>query len=175
MSCLSIYVCKGFSWITKKEIMIKVWVDGSNDNYNTKIAAVGIVAKYKGKTITIGKHIGYATNNQAELKAMLIALRKLRKRYRDIPVTIYSDSQYAIRAVTGQFRKIKANKELIKEVQDEVKNFQHVQFQWVKGHANCAEHNQADKIARKYFRQMRNIKLEQDEMDKHISNIMNEK
>lgn len=155
--------------------MIKVWVDGSNDNFNTKIAAVGIVAKYKGKTITIGKHIGYATNNQAELKAMLIALQKLYKRYKDIPITIYSDSQYAIRAVTGQFRKIKANKELIEQVQAEVKKFKKVIFNWVKGHADCAEHNQADKIARQYFRQMKNIHIEQAEMDKHISNIMNEK
>jgi ribonuclease HI len=155
--------------------MIKVWVDGSNDNYNTKIAAVGIVAKYKGKTITIGKHIGTATNNQAELIAILVALRKLKTRYRDIPVTVYSDSQYAIRAVTGQFRKIKANAELIKEVQAEVKNFQHVQFQWVKGHADCAEHNQADRIARKYFRQMKKIHMEKQEMEKHLSDIMNEK
>jgi ribonuclease HI len=155
--------------------MIKVWVDGSNDNYNTKIAAVGIVAKYKGKTITIGQHIGIATNNQAELKAILIALQRLRNRYHDIPVTVYSDSQYAIRAVTGQFKKIKVNQELIKEVQAEVKNFQHVQFQWVKGHANCAEHNQADQIALKYFRQMKKIHMEQVEIDNHISSIMNEK
>ncbi len=158
--------------------MIRVWVDGSNDNYHTKIAAIGIVAKYKGKTITIGEYIGTGTNNVAELMAIKIALQKLHKRYHDIPVIIYSDSQYAIGAVTGKHKKVKANKELITEVKAEIKRFRSVKIKWVKGHGSCKEHNEADRIARKVFREMKKLHLEQKDIDEHINNhissIMNE-
>lgn len=88
-----------------------------------------------------------------ELLAVIKALRALNKN--DLPVTIYTDSQYVVNSVekgwlknwiaTG-FRGGKKNKDLWLEYHHLAKNFS-VKFKWVKGHADNPHNNRCDELA----------------------------
>lgn len=99
----------------------------------------------------------HATNNQAELKAVLEFLRATK--HLDDDLLILCDSQYVIKCLTewmpGWKRKgwRKAdgkpvlNVDLLKELDDELKGRTY-RFEWVKGHANHPLNEAADERAR---------------------------
>ena len=93
------------------------------------------------------------TNNRMELMAVIVALEALTKT--NLNITIYSDSQYVVRAVkegwlknwiATDFKGGKKNKDLWKKYyQLSLKH--HVQFVWVKGHADNPYNNRCDVLA----------------------------
>ena len=91
-------------------------------------AAIGAVIKDEGGNIitTISHSIGYATNNQAEYRAIIIAL-EMAIRLGAEQVELYSDSQLVVRQVSGHYR-VKATALLplyqkIKELKNQLKTF----------------------------------------------------
>jgi len=95
----------------------------------------------------------HTTNNEMELTAILKALNVARS-YCCL-VTIYSDSQYAIKTITEWAPKWKAantlhshkNSELIENIlslYDKVRN--RVDFEWVKAHSTNPYNNLADRL-----------------------------
>jgi ribonuclease HI len=93
------------------------------------------------------------TNNRMELMAVIAGLEALKKP--GFKVTVYSDSQYVVKAVslgwlqkwiaTG-FKGGKKNKDLWMRYYALASNF-HVNFIWVKGHADNIYNNRCDQLA----------------------------
>ncbi|HEX6916260.1 MAG TPA: ribonuclease H, partial [Chitinophagaceae bacterium] len=93
------------------------------------------------------------TNNRMELLAVIRALEALTKK--NIPLTIYTDSQYVVNAVekgwlnnwvrTG-FKGGKKNKDLWLQYYELARQFR-VRFVWVKGHADNPYNNRCDELA----------------------------
>lgn len=93
------------------------------------------------------------TNNRMELMAVIVGLRALKKPGQKI--TIYSDSQYVVKAVkegwlknwiATDFAKGKKNKDLWLQYAELAKHH-HINFVWVKGHANNPHNNRCDELA----------------------------
>jgi ribonuclease HI len=93
------------------------------------------------------------TNNRMELMAVIAALKTLKRP--GFRVTIYSDSQYVVRAVSEgwlenwirtQFKGGKKNRDLWEEYHKLSKAYQ-IRFHWVKGHADNPYNNRCDVLA----------------------------
>jgi ribonuclease HI len=111
---------------------ISIYTDGGSRN-NPGKAAIGIVIldKDKNKLIETGKYLGIATNNQAEYKAVIKAL-KIAKKFSD-NVVLYSDSQLIVMQLKGKY-KVK-NKNLINlfnKVKKLENNYDEVEYKHVK-------------------------------------------
>ena len=93
------------------------------------------------------------TNNRMELLAVIASLQALTKK--NLNITIYSDSQYVVKAVQEgwlknwiktDFKGGKKNKDLWKKYHQ--LSLQHnIKFVWVKGHADNAYNNRCDELA----------------------------
>jgi ribonuclease HI len=113
-----------------------------------------------GALLIWGKHRkelsqGYklTTNNRMELMAVIEGLKAIKKT--DIPVIVYSDSQYVVNAVEKgwlvnwiktDFKGGKKNPDLWKTYYELAKQFT-INFVWVKGHANNPFNNRCDELA----------------------------
>ena len=93
------------------------------------------------------------TNNRMELMAVIAGLQALKKE--GMNVTVYSDSQYVVKAVkegwlnnwlATNFAKGKKNKDLWVKFYDVYQRHQ-VKMVWVKGHADNAFNNRCDELA----------------------------
>jgi ribonuclease HI len=127
--------------------MIELYADGACFP-NPGNMAIGIVLVYGGHTKTHSEEIGKGTNNVAELISIKIGLAMIKKR--DIPVTIISDSQYALNCLKGNWNPQK-NKALITEIKKLISEFDTVHLKWVRGHNGNKYNEQADHLANQYF------------------------
>lgn len=93
------------------------------------------------------------TNNRMELMAVIAGLEALKKP--GMKVTVYSDSQYIVKAVTlgwlnkwiaTNFKGGKKNKDLWMRYHNLARNFD-IDFVWVKGHAENIFNNRCDILA----------------------------
>jgi ribonuclease HI len=113
-----------------------------------------------GVILMSGKHRkelsqGYlmTTNNRMELMAVIEGLKALKKP--GCRVSIYSDSQYVVKAVKEKwldnwirtdFKGGKKNKDLWIRFHELAKGH-HIQFHWVRGHADNPFNNRCDELA----------------------------
>lgn len=97
----------------------------------------------------------FTTNNRMELMAVIAGLKALKKENQNI--TIYSDSQYVIKAVKEgwlnkwmktNFKGNKKNPDLWREY-FELSKKHNIKFEWVKGHASNYYNNLCDALATK--------------------------
>ncbi len=95
----------------------------------------------------------YTTNNRMEIMAVIAGLQTLKKVNLDI--TIYSDSQYVVKAVqegwlknwiATNFKGGKKNKDLWLHYHDLAEK-NNIRFVWVKGHASNPYNNRCDEMA----------------------------
>ena len=93
------------------------------------------------------------TNNRMELMAVIAGLQALKKE--GMNVTVYSDSQYVVKAVEEgwlknwirtNFKGGKKNKDLWLQFH-ELSKKHHLKFKWVKGHADNPLNNRCDELA----------------------------
>ncbi|KAK8200628.1 hypothetical protein M8818_005942 [Zalaria obscura] len=156
--------------------MLRIYTDGSalGNGGNGAIAGVGVYfGPNDSRNVSEPLKGERQTNQRAELTAIL---RALELAPRDRPVTIYSDSSYAIKCVTEWFQKWRSNgwlnsskkpvenKDLIEKVLalleererigraagddvSEGKGRSRVQFVWVKGHKDDPGNIAADGLA----------------------------
>ncbi len=125
------------------ENAIVIHTDGACSG-NPGPAGIGAVLRYKGHEKEISKYLGEATNNIAELTAILEALSSIKNK--DLPVRLFTDSKYAY-GVLLQGWKVKANVELVWKTQRVIQKFSDLKFYWVKGHADNPGNELADKLA----------------------------
>ena len=124
---------------------IEIYADGACAP-NPGSMGIGVVLKYGEKTKEISRLIGPGTNNIAELSAIKIGLESIKDR--SLPVTIFSDSQYAIKSISGEWNG-PSNRELIREIQEILNGFESVDLKWIRGHAGNLHQERADYLANK--------------------------
>jgi len=123
---------------------IHVWTDGACSG-NPGRAGLGVVIIGDGPgQREISEYLGDATNNIAELTAILRGLQAVSDRAR--PVIVYSDSAYSIGLLTQNW-KAKKNVELVDELRALCRTFPDLRFVKVAGHAGVALNERVDYLA----------------------------
>lgn len=123
---------------------IHVYTDGACTG-NPGPAGLGAVLLYQGRRKEVSEFLGEATNNIAELTAILRGLQAVKDP--SLPVDLCLDSEYSI-GVLARGWKAKANRELIGEIREEMERFRDLAFVKVPGHAGVPENERADELAR---------------------------
>jgi ribonuclease HI len=122
---------------------IHVWTDGACSG-NPGPAGLGVVVVGDGAQREISEYLGEATNNIAELTAILRGLASVSDRTR--PVIVYSDSAYSI-GLLSQNWKAKKNVELVAELRKLCRQFSDLRFVKVLAHSGIALNERVDQLA----------------------------
>ncbi len=130
---------------------IHIYTDGASSG-NPGPAGLGAVLLWKGRRREIGRYLGEATNNEAELAAVLAALEAVKRPV--LAVRVHTDSEYVIGVLVGGHR-VKANEELIGRIRAEMRRFGNLGFVKVPAHAGVPENERADALAREAIRSHR--------------------
>ncbi len=125
--------------------MYNVYIDGASRG-NPGLAGIGIVIvqpKLHKKIMQYREFIGIATNNQAEYKALIKALKLLR----DLGASrakIFSDSQLLVKQLRGEYKVRNPElKKLFNEVKKREKFFESIEYKHIPREKNY----HADRLA----------------------------
>ena len=93
--------------VREKLVKAIIYCDGGARN-NPGPASIGIVINLRGKK-EYSEFIGRATNNQAEYRAVVFALKKVKQligkeKSKDLEVVIKSDSELLINQLNGRYK-----------------------------------------------------------------------
>jgi ribonuclease HI len=144
---------------------VTIVCDGSslgNGRGNPRAAAVAVVG-YKGYWRAFGEYLGAATNQQAEIAAAWVGLRKLTE---PCSVRLLTDSRYVVETMTGNFRK-KANLDWWVKL-DAAASRHTIKWEWTKGHAGHEIQEIADTMARRTAELGR---VDEAEMEEAVADI----
>ena len=128
----------------RKEVTI--FSDGSslgNGAEGARAAAVALLG-YRGRWRAVGRYLGCATNQQAEIAAATLGLEALKEPCR---VQLFSDSRYVVETMSGRFRR-KSNHEWWERL-DQAARAHQIQWEWTKGHAGQVIQEACDNTARR--------------------------
>ncbi len=129
-----------------------MYTDGSARG-NPGPGGYGTILMWKGHHKELSGAFRYTTNNRMELMAVIAGLESLNRE--GLSITIYSDSQYIVRAVeegwlknwiATNFKGGKKNKDLWLYYHELSKKHK-IKFKWVKGHAENQYNNRCDELA----------------------------
>jgi ribonuclease HI len=123
---------------------LTVYADGACSG-NPGPAGLGVVIYDEHEKRELSEFLGRATNNIAELTAILRAAEALVDETR--PIVLKTDSQYSIGVLTKGW-KAKANPDLIADVKAALAKVPHMKIRYVEGHAGHAGNERADELAR---------------------------
>lgn len=139
-----------------------IYTDGGSIN-NPGPGGYGVVQIYNGERRELSGGYRLTTNNRMELMACVVALRELE--YKDVPVTVYSDSSYVVNGITKGWaaswrkngwlksdKKPAVNPDLWGELLELVEGLD-VTFKWVRGHAGNPLNERCDELANGTARQ----------------------
>lgn len=131
---------------------IIIYTDGSSRG-NPGPGGYGTILMYGNHSKELSGGFRLTTNNRMELLAVIKGIEALKKN--DLPVVVYSDSQYVVKAVKEgwlnnwiktDFKGGKKNRDLWKRYYTLSRKFK-IDFIWVKGHANNPFNNRCDELA----------------------------
>ncbi|MFT3907984.1 MAG: ribonuclease HI [Ferruginibacter sp.] len=131
---------------------ITIYTDGSSRG-NPGPGGYGAILMYGDHRKEISKGYRRTTNNRMELMAVIEGLKLIKKP--ELPVVIYSDSQYVVKAIEEgwlknwirtNFKGGKKNRDLWEEYYDLSQKFK-IKMVWVKGHATNPFNNRCDELA----------------------------
>lgn len=131
---------------------ILLYTDGASRG-NPGPGGYGVVLIWGQHKKELSQGYKRTTNNRMELLAVIEGLKAIRNK--DIPVTVYSDSQYVVNAVEKgwlknwiktNFKGGKKNADLWKVFYELSKDFK-LKLVWVKGHADNPFNNRCDELA----------------------------
>jgi ribonuclease HI len=132
--------------------MIKIYTDGAARG-NPGPGGYGVLLMYNNHRKELSGGFRLTTNNRMEILAVIKGLNALKKA--DMPVHIYSDSQYVVNAITKgwlanwiktNFKGGKKNSDLWMLYHTTAKPFS-ITMHWVKGHADNPFNNRCDELA----------------------------
>ena len=128
--------------------MIQAYIDGSSKgNPGNSGAGVAIYDKDNQLVVVRGVPLGHATNNQAELQALQIALDELTTlNYHQFDVNILTDSKLVV-GIFSQSWKANYNLEIINPIKETLSTFKRVIFTHVRGHNGIEQNVLVDKLA----------------------------
>lgn len=131
---------------------VTIYTDGSSRG-NPGPGGYGVILMSGQHRKELSQGYKRTTNNRMELMAVIAGLKALKKE--GMNVTIYSDSQYVVKAVeegwlknwiATNFKGGKKNKDLWLAF-DELAKKHKLKFVWVRGHADNAFNNRCDELA----------------------------
>lgn len=131
--------------------MIRIFTDGAAQG-NPGPGGYGVILKYNDYVKELSQGFRLTTNNRMELLAVITGLEAIKKE--GIPVSIYSDSQYVVKAIEHgwlwnwekkNFAK-KKNPDLWRRYIPLHKKYK-PRFHWVRGHAGHPENERCDYLA----------------------------
>jgi ribonuclease HI len=131
---------------------ITMYTDGAARG-NPGRGGYGTILFWGGHRRELSAGYRYTTNNRMELMAVIAGLTALKKD--GLKVTIYSDSQYVVKAVeqgwlknwiATNFKGGKKNKDLWLHFHELAKK-NTIRFVWVRGHADNPHNNRCDELA----------------------------
>lgn len=131
---------------------INIYTDGAARG-NPGPGGYGVLMIYNNHRKEMAAGYRLTTNNRMELMAVIEGLKAVKKR--ELPVHIYSDSQYVVKAITEgwlanwiktNFKGGKKNSDLWKEYYQLSRPFK-ITVHWVKGHASNPYNNRCDELA----------------------------
>tara|TARA_B100001750_G_scaffold85464_1_gene67478 strand:+ start:724 stop:1434 length:711 start_codon:yes stop_codon:yes gene_type:complete len=126
---------------TPAEGEVLAYCDGACSG-NPGPAGLGAVIRSGGEEIALSEYLGDGTNNIAELTAILRVLQEAPEG----PLTVHTDSSYAIGLLTKGW-KAKKNQELVAELRAALKARGDTDFVYVPGHAGVQLNELADQLA----------------------------
>jgi len=127
---------------------IKIFTDGGARG-NPGPSGIGIVIESAGAKKTYREFIGYATNNEAEYKALLFALQKVKLLYgktktKSLSLECFLDSELVVKQMNHQY---KINEENIQKFFLQIWNLS-IDFGEVKYiHISREKNSEADRLA----------------------------
>lgn len=122
---------------------VVAYTDGACSG-NPGPAGLGVVLIKDKERRELSEYLGIATNNIAELTAILRALEVFEG---ELPLVVHTDSQYAIGVLTKGW-KPKVNQDLIARIKEQMKRVKRLHFVYVPGHAGVPLNERADALAR---------------------------
>ena len=131
--------------------MIRIFTDGAAQG-NPGPGGYGVILKYNDHVKELSQGFRLTTNNRMELLAVITGLEAIKKD--GIPVSIYSDSEYVVKAIEQgwlwnwekkNFAK-KKNVDLWRRYIPLHKKYR-PRFHWVRGHAGHPENERCDYLA----------------------------
>lgn len=131
---------------------ITIYTDGASRG-NPGPGGYGVVLMSGSHKKELSKGFRLTTNNRMELMAVIAGLQAIKKN--NIPVIIYSDSQYVVNAISKgwldtwiktNFKGDKKNPDLWKQFYQLSRPF-NIKMVWVKGHADNPYNNRCDELA----------------------------
>jgi ribonuclease HI len=131
---------------------IQLYTDGASRG-NPGRGGYGAVLLFGHHRKELSQGYRLTTNNRMELLAVIAGLEAIKKS--ELPVTVFSDSQYVVNAVEKgwlknwvktDFKGGKKNKDLWMHYYELAKKFT-IRFVWVKGHADNPLNNRCDELA----------------------------
>lgn len=129
-----------------------IYTDGASRG-NPGPGGYGCILQFKGREKELSAGYRRTTNNRMELMAVIAALKALKRD--GLNITIFSDSQYVVKAVTEgwlknwlatDFKGGKKNRDLW-IAYSELASKHHIKFKWVRGHADNVYNNRCDELA----------------------------
>ena len=128
--------------------MIQAYIDGSSKgNQGNSGAGVAIYNQDNELVSARGVPLGHATNNQAELKALQIALDELMQfSYHQFDVNILTDSKLVV-GLFSQRWKANYNLDIINPIKETLSTFKRVIFTHVRGHSGIEQNALVDHLA----------------------------
>ena len=130
---------------------IRIYTDGAAQG-NPGPGGYGVILKFQDKMKELSGGFRKTTNNRMELLAVITGLEAIKKE--GIPVVIFSDSQYVVKAVEEGWLwnwekknfKDKKNTDLWLRYIPLHKKYK-PKFQWIRGHAGHVENERCDYLA----------------------------
>ena len=136
------------TWRSEEEA-VQLWTDGACTG-NPGPAGSGVHLRHRGRVEEVSEYLGVATNNIAELTAILRGLEMVDDP--TWPVDVMSDSSYCIGLLTKGW-KPKANQELVAALRETAARFSDLRFVKVRGHVGVPGNERADELAREAISQ----------------------
>ena len=135
---------------------VTIYTDGGSSG-NPGPGGYGAVQIYNGTIKELNGGFRHTTNNRMELMGVIVALRELE--YRELPVTVYTDSSYVVNGITkGWAKKWRSNNWIKSDKQPavnpdlwgellELTAGLDITFVWVRGHAGNTLNERCDELA----------------------------
>jgi ribonuclease HI len=123
----------------------------------------GVILLYQGNRRELSGGYRKTTNNRMELMAAIVGLGALKEKCK---VTLYSDSEYLVKAMSkgwaqrwraNEWRRNKRAKVLNPDLWErllQLCDYHEVHFSWVKGHAGTPENIRCDELAMQAAQQL---------------------
>ncbi len=125
-------------------VEVEIWADGACSG-NPGPAGLGVHVRMSGRVRELSEYLGEATNNVAELMAIVRGLEMIDDR--GTSIAVMTDSEYSLGLLSKGW-KPKKNQALVAELRALAATFSRLTFVKVAGHAGIAGNERADALAR---------------------------